>query len=129
MEIGTLSNGATVCSLSPHGFKCSDGAEIPPQLDSIVKEFTLERKFQKKGEICGMEINEVRMVLGDEQIEKLRCLAASVDLVVIPFPMLVALREQGIREQFTNCVAFNATKETQRSAPNDKVIDINNWSY
>lgn len=125
----TLTNGAVVCSLSPHGFKFSDGTESGPQDQELVKQFTLERKFQKVTEIKGMILNEVRMVLSDLQLKELAVIASKVDIVIVPFPMLTALREQGIRASFPNCVAFNATPETQRSAPHEKVVDISNWSY
>jgi Xaa-Pro aminopeptidase len=91
--------------------------------------FTLKRDYRKIGEIRGMPLNEVRMVLDDNQLEALRQIAKIVDIVLVPFPVLTSLREQSIREQFPNVVAFNATTETQRSAPQDKVVDVNNWSY
>jgi hypothetical protein len=49
--------------------------------------------------------------------------------VILPFPVLVALREQGIRDRYPNAVAFNATLETQRVPPDEKIVDIHNWSY
>lgn len=129
MKTFRLSSGATITHISAHGFLCSDGTEIGPQDKPVVEAFTLERKFSNKGTIKGMALNEMCMSLSNIQIEKLKEISAKVDIVVVPFPVLSSLREQGIRAQFTNVVAYNATKETQRSVPQDKVIDINNWSY
>lgn len=129
LKIHNLSNGATVTSLSPHGFKFSDGTESSSQHPDVVSSFNLERKFESVGQIAGMAVNQMRMVLSESQISDLREVADTVDVVIVPFPVLVSLRESGIRDQFPNCVSFNATKETMRSAPVDKVIDINNWSY
>jgi len=66
---------------------------------------------------------------GIKQIDFLKELSVMADIVIIPFPVLTAIREQGIRLEFPNCVAFNATPETMRSAPDEKVVDISNWSY
>jgi hypothetical protein len=129
MQIHTLLNGASVVSLSPHGFKFSDGSESLSQDQDLVKTFTLKRELREVGQIRGMVLNEVRMVLSDEQLTRLAEIAGQVDIVLVPFPLLTALREQSVREQFPNVVAFNATTETQRSAPQDKVVDVNNWSY
>ena len=129
MKTHTLNNGAKIVSLSPHGFKFSDGSESDPQNNELVSFFTLERKFQSKGEIKGMAVNAMQMVLSNDQIKKLQEIAAQVDLIIVPFPMLTALREQGIRNEFPNAVAFNATAETQRCPPQEKVVDLNNWSY
>ena len=129
MEIHRLVNGATLCSLSAHGFKFSDGSESGPQDQTLVETFTLKRNFSKKAKIKGMEVNEMRMELSTDQLTKLKEIASDVDVVVVPFPVLTSLREQGVRDQYPNVVAFNATRETQRSAPQDKIVDVNNWSY
>lgn len=128
-SIHSLLSGATVISLSPHGFKFSDGTESEAQLPEVVAAFTLQRKYESRGEIHGMAVNQMSMLLSEEQLTELKSLSEKADLVIVPFPVLTALREQGVREQFGNCVAFNATPETQRAAPQDKIVDINNWSY
>lgn len=128
-KIHTLRSGARVISLSAHGFKFSDGTESDAQLPEVVAAFTLQREYESRGEIAGMAVNQMSMILTAEQLTELKSLAEKADLVILPFPALTALREQGVREQFPNCVAFNATPETQRAAPQDKIVDINNWSY
>ena len=130
MKIHMLASGATVISLSPgHGFRFSDGTMAEAQDKEVCDTFTLQRKLTRVGEIKGMALNQVQMLVSEDQQAKLREIAAQADLIILPFPVLSALREQGVREQFPNCVAFNATPETQRSAPADKVLDVNNWSY
>jgi len=129
MKTHKLTNGAAVLSISGHGFRFSDGTESEAQEMSIVDFFTLRRQNRKVGEIKGMPLNEVRMALAKNQQDELKRLSELVDIVIVPFPVLAAMREQGIRDEFPNCVAFNATPETQRSAPQDKVVDITNWSY
>ena len=130
MRIHTLKSGATVLVTSPgHGFKFSDGSIAEPQEKSVCDLLTLKRVSKKRGEIKGMTLNETLLQIDHLQQEYLAGLCREADIVLLPFPILAALREQGIRDQFPNAVAFNATVETQRSAPAEKVVDIDNWSY
>ena len=131
----TTVNGKEVkiTSLSPHPFKLSNGDTLPAQSKEVVDFFTLTRHttsvYVHRITQLGMEVNTITMALTEGQGAALEKLALAADIVIIPFPMLTALREQGIRHLYQNCVAFNATQETQRSAPNDKVVDLMNWSY
>ena len=125
----TLANGATVASLSAHGFKFSDGTECRGQDTEVVEFFTLKRKLTLMGIVKDMHLNEIKMELSEDQLKKLKEVSKQADLIIIPFPMLSALREQGVRNQFPNCVSFNSTPEPLRSPPNEKIVDINNWSY
>ena len=130
LVIHTLVSGATVVSLSKHGFKFSDGTVSAAQSDDVVSLFTLRREQTPCAPIKGMKVNGIKMILSPDQIVSLREICSQADVVIVPFPVLTALREQGIRDQFPNAVAFNATLETQRAAsPADKVVDIDNWSY
>jgi hypothetical protein len=129
LVIHTLKNGATVLPLSLHGFKFSDGTACAGQDPDVVAKFTLQRDVQYIGTLKGMDINSMRMVLTDKQLQDLDAIAAVVDIVILPFPVLVALHDAGVREDFANCVGFNPTLETQRAAPDAKVVDINNWSW
>lgn len=130
MKKHTLVSGATVVSLSPgHGFRFSDGTTAEPQDAAFAAQFNLSRQLRRVGEIKGMPLNEVKMMLTEEQQTLLSEVCKEADIVIVPFPVLAAMREQGIRDKFPNAVAFNATTETMRSPPNEKVVDINNWSY
>lgn len=130
MRIHTLKSGATVLVTSPgHGFKFSDGSIAEPQEKSLCDLLTLKRVSTKRGEVKGMALNETLLQIDHLQQELLKGLCQQADIVLLPFPILAALREQGIRDQFPNAVAFNATVETQRSAPIDKIVDLDNWSY
>jgi hypothetical protein len=130
MKIHTLNKGATVLSLSLHPFTFSDGSVAEGQDEDVVDEFTLRREFTPMPAIAGMKVNRTSMVLSKKQMDRLTELSTmDIDIVIVPFPVLTALREQGVRDNFPNCVAFNATIETQRSPPNEKIVDIDNWSY
>jgi hypothetical protein len=129
MKIHTLNNGATVISLSAHPFTFSDGTIAESQDETLVREFTLPRELESMPAIAGMKVNRTNMILSEDHLVRLDELASSVDVVILPFPVLTALREQGVRDKFPNCLAFNSTVETQRSPPNEKIVDIDNWSY
>ena len=130
MVIHTLASGATLMVTSPgHGFRFTDGTVAAAQDKAICDRLTLKRELRKIGTIKGMTLNEVRLVINDEQQIFLTELCKTTDIVLVPFPVLAALREQGIRDKFPNAVAFNATADTARSAPADKVVDLDNWSY
>ena len=130
MKKHTLVSGATIISLSPgHGFKFSDGTTAEPQNEAFASKFNLSRQLRKVGELRGMPLNEIKLILTEEQQKLLADVCLLADIVIVPFPVLAAMREQGIRDKFPNAVAFNATQETMRSPPNEKIVDINNWSY
>jgi len=129
-KIHKLASGATVISLSPgHGFRFNDGTQAEGQDREICDLFKAERLFEKVAEIAGMTVNRTVFSLSNSQLDALRQLAGQADIVVAPFLVVDILHRQGVRDQFPNVVAFNATAETQRSAPADKVVDINNWSF
>ena len=122
MHIHLLANGSSVITTSTHKFKFSDGTESEPQDREVCERLTLRRELRLIETIQGMALNQVSMVLSSEQLAYLGYLSREATLVLVPFPVLTALREMGVRETFPNVVAFNATPETQRSAPNDKVV-------
>jgi hypothetical protein len=129
MKIHKLESGATVITTSNHEFAFSDGTVAEPQTKEVWERLTLERKFVNKGAIKGMPLNQTHMCLNEEQQVFLSELCKQADIILIPFPVLTALREQGIRDKYPNAVSFNSTKETQRASLDYKVVDINNWSY
>ena len=124
-----LENKSNVIGISAHGFKFSDGTESDGQSKKLVELLTCKREESERKKINGMAIKEVKMLLTDMQRDILFMLCESADIVILPFPVLVAMREMGIREYYANAVAFNATPETRRAAPQDKIVDINCWSW
>ena len=121
-----LANGATLVHLSPHSFKFSDGTEIGGQDKEVVDLFTLKKKFEILREIKGMKVTKTTFVLDQAQQDEITKISSSADLVLVSFQMLQALHDSGLK--LPNIVAFNSTPETARSAPDQKVVDINNWS-
>lgn len=128
----TLANGATIVTFSPHGFKFNDGTESSPQQKEFCNFFTLKKEFKVVGEIKGMKLTSTDFVLSTEQLDLLESVSTTADLLLVPFQMLEAYRKNCERypdhKKIKNIVSFNSTPETARSSPQDKIVDINNWS-
>lgn len=122
-----LSSGATVVSLSPHEFRFSDGTVAPPQNKEFCDKFTLKKEFRVLREIKGMKVTTTKFVVSQQQFDNLKDISNQVDIILVPFQFLQALNDS-FSEKINNVVAFNSTPETARSAPNEKIVDINNWS-
>lgn len=129
LVVHTLSNGCTVMGISDHGFQFSDGTRVGAQNRQVVDSITLTRQFALIKHVGPMAVNEVKMILTDEQQRILQKLETFADIIIVPFPVLVALKQQNIRHLFPKCVAFNATPDTARNQPSEKIVDINNWSW
>jgi len=131
-KIHTLANGATIITTSPgHGARFSDGTVAEAQHKEVCDKLTCVRTMTQVGEVKGMKLTSLRMVLEPESLDYLAQLCKKADLVLVPFPVLTALREQGQRtwQEFNNVVAAIATKETERVPPDQKMWDVNNWSW
>jgi len=124
-----LKNGYLVMPISSHPFKFSDGTTSPSQLDEVVHSLTLQRTFRVVKKIGDMNVNEVTMITSVEQEKLLLQLQELCDIIIAPFPLIVALRVKGNRHFFPKLLAFNATDETRRSPPSEKIVDVNNWSW
>ena len=126
MKTHTLANNASLVHLSLHSFKFSDGTETTGQDRELVDKFTLKKKFEILREIKGMKVTKTSFVLDEQQKQEMTKLAQSVDVILVSFQLLQALHDSGLK--LPNVVAFNATPETSRLQPDQKVVDVNNWS-
>ena len=131
VNVHRLACGLTVITTSPkHGTKFSDGTESPAQDKEVCDLLNCDRVTTDRGEFApGIKKVEFRMVLNSRGQEALRLLCEKADIVLIPFPVLTALREQGIRNEFPNAVSVISTEATQRAAPDDKIWDVTKWSW
>jgi len=129
-----LKNGLVIVLTSKHGYKFSDGSfiEIPQDIDfeyldklNIIREFKViqENPFR---------ITESTQRISDDGLKILKNLQESkeIDIILVPQILLSALREMGIRNQFSKVVGFNSTPETSRTgSPLEKIVDVNNWAW
>lgn len=130
-----LKNGQEVIQTSPHGAKFSDGTVYEPSAEEIkkientwVKTLNVKRKFQKIQGFLVPTTNSTQSLM-NEGLEALRFYKDKNVLILVSFMVLSALKEMGIRDEFPYVVGMNATKETARSAPQNKVIDTENFAY
>ena len=117
--IHTLAGGQTVIVTSPgYGFRFSDGTVAVPQTKEVCDFLTCKRTFNPIAPIKGLGVNEVKMVLSDESLDVLERLCGMADIVLVPFPVLSALREQGVRGAFKNALAYMcASTKSSHSKP------------
>lgn len=118
-----------IASLSPHDHILSNGEVIPPQDERYVKGIRVDFKSTPKINKLGINLAVQSLSISEEGLNLLQEITSGCHLVVAPFMVISSLREMGIRDSFPNLVAYNATPETRRSAPQEKIVDINNWSY
>lgn len=131
-KIHTLADGTTLISTSPgHGMKFSDGTSCEPQHTELCNFLTCKRTTEDRGLLGPGRKVELKMILNDAQLCILGELCKKANIVLVPFPVLTALREMGrdIRNLYHNVVAGISTEETARSAPQDKVWHVTKWSY
>ena len=115
----TLSNGLRVANFSsPHPFNFTDGTVLAPCEPDRVKAGSLDRVDQESPfpGLLGVTAVVPKFRLNDALREELRRLqvATDVDVVLVPFPVLEAIREDGCYEELTKaatiCVADRQTK-------------------
>lgn len=144
-----LKDGTKILVTSPHlpkegnpsSMKFSDGSEFSPTREEAEK----IRGFYSSLTVIGLRGENDIVVLNkgsrtfvrptlsisEEGLNFLRNLQNEIgedDLILVAFPVISALKEMGLKDEFLKVVSFFATKETQRAIPREKVIDINRWS-
>jgi hypothetical protein len=130
-----LKNGQVVIQTSPHGGKFSDGTVFEPSKEDIeeikatwVKWLNVKREFET---VDGFLVPTTKSTqsLSAEGVKALEKYRDKNALILVSFMILSALKEMGVRDEFPYVVGMNATKETARSTPQDKVIDVENFAY
>lgn len=130
INIHTLKDGSTVINTSLHPFRFSDGTECGVQVRELVDELSLPRKTEFRRKIKNMTVNECGFTITKQQYELLIELCKLADIIILPILVIETLKREGIREMFPNCVGINTTLDTRRTSNmNDKIVDIDNWSW
>lgn len=137
-----LSNTQKVIQTSAHGCKFSDGTDFNPteeekkEMSSYWSWLKVERTFSKRDASKfkeGIGISSSSSRLSDETLAKLRQLSQDNPdaIVLVPFMVIDALWKMGqnVRDSVPNVLAANATAETSRAMPQDKIWDTMNFSY
>jgi len=131
--IHTLKDGRKVILTSNHGFKFSDGTEFKGVPDGFPLDFlnalTVRREFREVSAALPNRATESKQSLTQEALETLSRLSGEADIVLVPFMVISAMKEMGVRNLYPKVLAFNATPETTRSNPDEKIVDIDNWAW
>jgi hypothetical protein len=123
--VHTLASGETVCLTSPHGARFSDGTVAEKgatrEAAALVEVTPVSTEIRPR-------VFRTTMRLSRETIAILKGLSNAYDWVLVPFMVISAMRDQELCDQLPNVVAGNATPETRRARPSEKVWDINRWA-
>ena len=131
--VHTLNDGTRVVMTSKHGFTFSDVIVATAPFDvsnEYVDTLKVEREFKVVWE--NPRCTESTQRVSDSSLKVLDALQASedVDIILVPFMLIGALKDMGIRNQYPKALAFNATPETARtSVVSEKIVDVNNWAW
>lgn len=134
----SLKNGVEVIPTSFHGCRFNDGTVFEPtpeEIEQIKKDWsclTVQREFHRV-EIPRLEgIGATTSIskLTDEAMDKLYKIQHENPnaIILVSFMIVDALCAMEWKHRYPHVLSTNATAETQRSAPQDKIWDINNFS-
>jgi hypothetical protein len=134
----TLVNGTKIVQTSAHDVRFSDGTAFIPtdeekeQIAQAYKFLQVDRKFETVPEpVPGIKLSTSKQSISEENLKRLRelCDENKDAYILVSFLVISALREMGIRDQFSRVIAGNATRETSRETPDKKIWDVNNMAY
>ena len=130
--VHTLKDGRKIAITSKHSFKFSDGTEFRLPEDfpmDFLDALTVQREFWEVPEALPNKATESVQWLTEESLKILRKLKLKVDIVLVSYMIISALKEMGIRDDFSAVLAMNSTPETAREVPEKKIVDIENWAW
>jgi len=125
MEKHTLKDKRTIAILSPHEYKFSDGTVSFGSSISFVKRLRAKIKFVPK---VNKKVKATKMVpfLNAVQVDELKDISASNDIVLASNIFITALENIGVREEFKNVVFPRFKKRNKRT---EKIVDIDCFGY
>ncbi|MCF7795644.1 hypothetical protein K9M42_00960 [Patescibacteria group bacterium] len=114
--------GMRIVSLSPHPTMFWTGEEVGPCSKELVQFFTLKNESEKIGQKGLFSLITFKKVLEEEGKSVLSEILSrkDVDFVLVP-ALFSTLVDQFADLPKGKMVAYNATPETQRSRPSEKV--------
>jgi len=131
--VHTLKDGRKIAITSKHSFKFSDGTEFPGVPEDFPTDFvdalTVQREFREVKEALPNKATESVQRLSIEGQLLLERLSKKVDIVLVSYMVISALKEMGLRYELPKVLAMNSTPETAREMPEKKIVDIDNWAW
>lgn len=135
-----LANGETVAITSKHGYTFSDDTSCQEEMNAAaannsisfdyLDKITVKRKFTPAPLALPRKATMSTSELTENSLLHLEELSKCVDVVLVSFMAIDALKQMGIRDQYPKVLAFNSTPETSRvNSVTEKVVDLNNWGW
>jgi hypothetical protein len=132
-----LKNGQVIFPTSGHGSRFSDGTVFEPSPEEIatIKNdwgfMQVKPTFSPIALDLNVGVNSRGNFLAEEVLHKMKDIQREnpTVLFLVPFMLISALKEMGIRNEFPHFLSTNATPETVRSAPQEKIWDVDNFSW
>lgn len=106
-----------ITTLSPHSTKFWNGQIVEGRPD-LAEKFLLSDVSETVGNIGEFEIIRFKKILSEQQKEELNKLLNDFDIVLAP-AMFSSVDLTGVQKG--KLFAFNATSETQRAKPQEKI--------
>ena len=134
-----LKNGVEVIPTSFHGSRFNDGTVFTPSdadIAQIKNDWGTVLRVQREFSPVEIPLNGIAASSSSQNLsqEGLTFLERvmkdhSNAIILVSFMVVSALREMGVRDKYPRVLAANATPETSRAKPDEKVWDINNFAY
>jgi hypothetical protein len=133
-----LKSGVEVIPTSPHEYRFNDGTHFIPnegekaQIKQDWAVLTVDREFTPVDiPVEGVEASSSSQKMREEGIKALEDVLKKHPgaIILTSFMCISALKEMHIREEFGRVLACNATPETQRVPPSEKIWDVKNFAY
>lgn len=132
-----LKNGTTVIPTSFHGCRFSDGTVFDPTPEEIAQIrsdwscLQVERTFKKVAlRISGVKATKSSSHMTEDGVRALYKVSKEYPeaIILVSVMVLDALDSDNYLKYLPLVLAANATKETCRAAPQDKIWDLDNFS-
>lgn len=135
-----LANGETVAITSKHGYTFSDGTSCQEEMNAAARNNSISFDYLDKIVVESRKFTPALALprkatmsvssLSRDSLLHLEELSKRVDVVLVSFMAIDALKQMGIRHHYPKVLAFNSTPETARvNSVTEKVVDLNNWGW
>ena len=135
-----LFNGETVAITSKHGYTFSDGSSCQEEMNAAaannsisfdyLDKIVVKRKFTPAPLALPIKATMSVSELSENSLWYLKELSRRVDVVLVSFMAIDALKQMGIRNQYPKVLAYNSTPETARvNSVTEKIVDLDNWGW
>jgi len=135
-----LKNGETVAITSKHGYTFSDGTSCQDKMNDAaannsisfdyLNKIVVERKFSPVPLALPRRATMSVSELTRDSLLHLEELSKKVDIVLVSFMAIDALKQMGVRHHYPKVLAYNSTRETARvNSVTEKIVDLDNWGW